>query len=464
MLLVMALVSAILLMAVNSVNSQFPQQDQGYSPAYGGGYAVPGVPGVNLGPGTNTIALSASVSSQQGNQIFFQVNSFAIVDQQTNQATVYELNNAMPGIMDTSNNRVQIDIAKLQSSIQSTSTAAMDDLYSILRPSVNSLMVLAQISQQGQEGSRATFQVENLKVIMPDGQTNTFDLSQPMTIVVDATAMRVFAVGFEQMYTLVNTYIVNIQNNYYTEINYNIIAGPTIIVTPPILYPVLTPIIFPAAWPVFFPVPVPVPIPVITVTPHPPSITPTMKPTVSPTMKPTVSPTMKPTVSPTMKPTVSPKVSPTKKVTATPTVSPTMKPTVSPTKKATVSPKASLAIPTKIASPIATKGPITTFKPSLVPTKVVTPKPTKSPIATFKASPIAPITTKKPVSTQKPISTIKPIGPITTKKPAGGGAPIATYKAPIVTKPTKTPAGGGAPIATYKAPAGGKVPRATTRA
>jgi hypothetical protein len=449
MLLVIAIVSAILLMAVNSVNSQLPQQGQGFSPADAGGYAVPGVPGVNLGPGTNTIALSASVSSQQGNQIFFQVNSFAIVDQQTNQATVYELSNAMPGIMDTSNNRVQIDIAKLQSSIQSTSTAAMDDLYSILRPSVNSLMVLAQISQQGQQGDRATFQVENLKVIMPDGQTNTFDLSQPMTIVVDATAMRVFAVGFEQMYSLVNTYIVNIQNNYYTEINYNIITGPTIVVTPPILYPVLTPILFPAAWPVFFPVPVPVPIPVITVTPHPPSVTPTMKPTVSPTMKPTVSPTMKPTVSPTMKP----------------TVSPTMKPTVSPTKKATVSPKASLALPTKIASPIATKGPIATFKASPMPTKIASPKPTKSPIATFKASPIGPaLPTKKPVSTQKPISTIKPIAPMPTKTPAGGGAPIATYRAPVVGKPTKTPAGGGAPIATYKAPAGGKPPGATTRA
>jgi hypothetical protein len=425
----MVMVGAIMLMAVNGAIGQ----QQGAGPAdYGGGYAVPGVPGISLGPGTNTVALSVSIASQQDSQIYFQVNSFALMDSQTQAFTVYDLSSAMPGIMDTSNNRVQIDIGKLQSSITSTSNAAMDDLYSMLRPSVNSLMVVADISQQGQQGTRATFQVERLTVIMPDGQTNEFDLSQPMSIVVDGAARRIFAVGFDQMYSLVNTYIVNIQNNYYTEINYNIVTGPVIVVTPPAVYPVLTPIRFPASWPVFYPVPVPVPIPVVSVRPHPPSVTPTMKPT----MGPTVSPTMGPTISPTVKPTKGP--------TKMPTVSPQISPTTGPTKRPVTSPKASL-IATKrpVISPGAsispsimpTRRPAGTISPSMFPTKRAGP----SLIATKKATPTFQATKMPGIATKRPISaTYRPTtGPITrptikaTKAPVGGGArrPIATTPA-----------------------------------
>lgn len=422
LLLVVVMVGAIMLMAVNGAIGQ-----QGPGPVdYGGGYAVPGAPGISLGPGTNTVAMSVSIASQQDSQIYFQVNSFAVRDQQTQTFTVYDLSSAMPGIMDTSNNRVQIDIGKLQSSIQSTSQAAMDDLYSILRPSVNSLMVVADISQQGQQGSRATFQVERLTVIMPDGQTNEFDLSQPMSIVVDGAALRIFAVGFEQMYSLMNTYIVNIQNNYYTEINYNIVTGPVIVVTPPAVYPVLTPIRFPAAWPVFYPVPVPVPIPVVSVRPHPPSVTPTKQPTMGPTVSPTKGPTISPTARPTGMPTVSPRISP--------TIGPTKRPITSPrasliaTRRPVISPGATIS-----PSLIPTRRPVGTFSPSLIATKKAAP----SLIATKKATPTF-RATKAPggIATKRPISaTYRPTtGPVTrptikaTKAPVGGGAkrPIAT--------------------------------------
>ncbi|MDI6897253.1 hypothetical protein [Methanocella conradii] len=380
MLFVITMVSVGLLMAINSViGQQYPPAGQGTE----GGYAILG--GISLGPGTNTIALSVSIASQQGSQIYFQVNGFAIVDQQSQAATVYTLSQAMPGIMDTGNNNVQVDVSKLQSSIQSTQQASMSDLYTILRPSVNSLMVLAQLAQQGAQGAQATFQVQSLQVIMPDGQANVFNLSQPMSVVVDSSAMRVYTVGFPQVYNLVNTFIMNIQNNYYTSINYNVVAGPTIVVTPPVVYPIIAPIAFPAVWPVFYPVPVPVPMPVVTVTPLPPSVTPTKMPTVSPA------------VSPTKMPTVSPAVSPTKMPTVSPTVTHAASLTPSPTKK-------------PVLSAIATKKPISS---AIVPTK-------------------------KPVSTYKPITTFKPT--------AGGGGGVITTKKPITT--TYRPGGGGMPIAT----------------
>src|SRR5512138_2469608 len=117
----MVMVGAIMLMAVNGAIGQ----QQGAGPEdYGGGYAIPGIPGISLGPGTNTVALSVSIASQQGNRIYFQVNSFAVMDQQSQTATIYSLSQALPGIMDTSSNNVQIDIGQLQSSIESTQQAS----------------------------------------------------------------------------------------------------------------------------------------------------------------------------------------------------------------------------------------------------------------------------------------------------------------------------------------------------
>ena len=448
LLLILTIVGAISAMAINSVSGQ--QEYQGIGQDQSGGYAAPGAPGISLGPGTNTVAMSVSIASQDDNKIYFQVNELAVLDPQTQQYTVYELSNALPGIMDTSSNMVQIDIGKLQSSIKGTSQASMDDLYSVLRPSVNSLMVIADLSQQGEQGAQTTYQVQSLKVITPDGKANEFDLTQAMSVVVDSTAMRVFTVGFDQMYSFVNTYVTNIQNNYYTQINYNIVTGPTIVVSPPVAYPVLTPITFPTSWPVYYPVPVPVPIPVITVRPHPPSIRPSMKPSFMPSMKPTMSPTGKPTVSPTMKPSVGPSgmptVSPTMKPSmgpsGMPTVSPTMKPSIKPTFKPSIFPTASVKpsfkptiFPTKVITATAkpTMGP--SFKPTIFPTKIATYKPTYKP--TLGGGGGLPSGYKPQVSYKPTLGGKVPTAykPITTYKPVTGvGGRVPTTYRPIATK------------------------------
>lgn len=277
-----------LLMAINgAIGQQYPPAGREYQYE---GYALPG--GISLGPGTNTVAMSISVASQQGSRTYFQVNGFAIMKEGSNVATVYTLSKALPGIMDRSNNEIQIDIGKLQQSIESRGQASMDELYRVLRPSVTTLMVVARVSPQGEQGQRITLQVQSIEVILPDGQANTFSLSQAMSAVVDSAAMRVYAVGFEQLYSLVDSYVLNVQSDYYREVNYNIVEGPSVVVSPP------------AVWPVYYPVPVPVPIPVVTVKPSPPSVTPTKVPTVSPTVSPAASPTKKPIQSPkaTLKP------------------------------------------------------------------------------------------------------------------------------------------------------------------
>ena len=288
LLMAITIIGVGLLMAINgAIGQQYPPAGREYQYE---GYALPG--GISLGPGTNTVAMSISVASQQGSRTYFQVNGFAIMKEGSNVATVYTLSKALPGIMDRSNNEIQIDIGKLQQSIESRGQASMDELYRVLRPSVTTLMVVARVSPQGEQGQRITLQVQSIEVILPDGQANTFSLSQAMSAVVDSAAMRVYAVGFEQLYSLVDSYVLNVQSDYYREVNYNIVEGPSVVVSPP------------AVWPVYYPVPVPVPIPVVTVKPSPPSVTPTKVPTVSPTVSPAASPTKKPIQSPkaTLKP------------------------------------------------------------------------------------------------------------------------------------------------------------------
>lgn len=303
---------------------------------YRGAYSIPGLEEVSLHPGTNTVALSASVATRQQDRVFFQVNSFAVLDRASRSATVYALSSALPAILDMGNDEIQIDISRLQPSIRPTYQASTNDLYSILRPTVNTLMVVAQVTQQPARGSQTELRVLSLTVITPDGQSSTFTLNSPMSVVVDASSSRVYAEGFPQLYTLVNAFISNVQNHYYTSVISNIVAGPTIVVTPPAAYPVLTPIAFPGVWPVYYPVPVPVPIPVRTVTPRPPRVSPSARPSGMPTASPVIRPTRTPasppaaSISPSVRPTHRPAISASPIVSLVPPVA-SPRPSVRPT-------------------------------------------------------------------------------------------------------------------------------------
>ncbi len=192
-------------------------------------------------------------------------------------ATLYELNGALPGVMDTKDNSFQIDMSQLSSYIGQPQQVSVDDLYRVMRPDVNTLFFRFVTSSASMQGGQAVFQVTSIDVIAPDGGMQTYTMSQPVSLVYDQSSSRIYTVGFSQMYDFFNTYITNVQNNYYTTVVYNINVIGTVPVTPAIVYPVLTPIVFPAPFPVYYPVPFPVPFPTVK-----PSVTPTMKPTVTP--------------------------------------------------------------------------------------------------------------------------------------------------------------------------------------
>ena len=238
----------------------------------GGSITLPGLGLQGFSGDSNQISLSMSIASQEGSKIYFLVNKIAIVGSNAQAATVYELNGALPGVVDTNDNSFQVDMSQLSSYMQGPRQVSVNDLYSIMRPDPKVLMVRFSTGGASMQGSQAVFKVNSIDMIPPDGNAQTFTMSQPVSLVYDQSTQRMYTVGFSQMYSYFNTFMTNIENNYYTTVVTNITIINVITVTPPIFYPVVSPIVIPAPFPIYCPVPFPVPFPTVK-----PSITP--KPT-----------------------------------------------------------------------------------------------------------------------------------------------------------------------------------------
>ncbi len=235
----------------------------------GGSITLPGLGLQGFSGDSNQISLSMSVASQDGSKIYFLVNKIAIAGSNAQAATVYELNGALPGVVDTSDNSFQVDMSQLSSYLQGPRQVSINDLYSVMRPDPKVLMVRFSTGGASTQGSQAVFQVNSIDMIPPDGNAQTFTMSQPVSLVYDQSTQHLYTVGFSQMYSYFNTFITNIQNNYYTTVVNSITIINVITVTPPIFYPVVSPIVIPAPFPIFYPVPFPVPFPTVK-----PSVTP----------------------------------------------------------------------------------------------------------------------------------------------------------------------------------------------
>ena len=179
-LLIVSMVMAIIaasLVAINA-NGQYP-----YGQQYGQGQlgAAPiAVPGINIPgivQGSNNLALSVSIASQDQNKIYFLVNALAIIDQTSQTATVYQFSTALPGVMDTQTNDIQIDFTNLNSVMGSPQQASMDDLNRIMRPSVNSIMVNVVATYTQSSSGQSTFQIQDMSMILPDGNAEHVQLT-----------------------------------------------------------------------------------------------------------------------------------------------------------------------------------------------------------------------------------------------------------------------------------------------
>jgi hypothetical protein len=192
----------------------------------GGSLTLPGLGLQGFSSDGNQISLSVGIASQEGSKIYFLVNKIAIAGAGAQSATVYELNGALPGVVDTNENSFQIDMGQLSSFMQGPRQVSINDLYRVMRPDPKILMIRFSTGGASMQGSQVVFQVNSIDMIPPDGAGQTFTMSQPVSLVYDQSTQRLYTVGFSQMYSFFNTFITNIQNNYYTTVvtNINIIT------------------------------------------------------------------------------------------------------------------------------------------------------------------------------------------------------------------------------------------------
>jgi hypothetical protein len=238
------MVSATLLTGI-AEGQQFQQQ-----PATGnvGGQAPPaastdkspviqGLEGLRgFGSGHSQLSLAVIPLSQQGNQLTFQVNGFAVSIPETGEAVIYSLETPLPGVIDPSQNTMQIDISDLADAVDTAGYVDSSEVYDIIRSDPQVMVIDVDLNYAGKQGSQTVFNVNSVDIIFPDGKMQTFSLQQPTQLVLDSENDIVAMVAFPEM---INTY-----SSYYNTA-YDTVA-PVVYSQPlPVVAPIVTPYLYP---------------------------------------------------------------------------------------------------------------------------------------------------------------------------------------------------------------------------
>jgi hypothetical protein len=203
---------------------------------------IPGLEGLQgFMPGENKLSLAVIPVSQQNGQLGFQVIGFAISSPGSSQAAVYALSSALPGVIDPTQNTLQVDLTNLASSISQAGAISGDQVYSTIRSSTKVIVIDVDMTYQDAQGTQAIFNVNSVSIIPPDGKMQAFQMQQPTQLIIDSQSMRIYMVAFPQM--------VNAFNNLYGAIYADVL--PIIYAQPiPILAPIFVPYLQP--FPIFF--------------------------------------------------------------------------------------------------------------------------------------------------------------------------------------------------------------------
>ncbi len=204
--------------------------------------SIPGLEGLKgFTAGTNRMSLAVIPVSQQGNQLGFQVIGFAISSPDSGTAAVYALKTPLAGVIDPSQNTLQVDLTNLDSAIQQAGYINSNQVYDTIRTDPKVVVIDVDMAYQGAQGSQATFNVNAVSIIPPDGKMQAFTMQQPTQLIIDAQSMRLYMVAFPQMVSTLSSYY----GASYPQVLPIVYAQPI-----PILAPVFVPFLTP--FPIFF--------------------------------------------------------------------------------------------------------------------------------------------------------------------------------------------------------------------
>jgi hypothetical protein len=205
-----------------------------------GSPVIQGLEGLRgFGSGHSQLSLAVIPLSQQNNQMAFQLIGFAVSIPESGEAVVYSLESPLPGIIDPSQNTLQIDISNLASAVDTAGYIDSSEVYDTIRTDPHVMVIDVDLNYQGREGSQTIFNVNSVDIIPPDGQMQTFSLQQPTQLIIDTENNLVAMVAFPQM---VDTF-----NNYY---------GATFDTVGPVIYSQPVAIIPPVFVPYIYPIPI----------------------------------------------------------------------------------------------------------------------------------------------------------------------------------------------------------------
>ncbi len=244
MAVIVMMVSATFLSGI-AEGQQFQQQQAAgnpgaQTPSSAGAGTSPVIQGLEglrgFGSGHSQLSLAVIPLSQQGSQLTFQVNGFAVSIPETGEAVIYSLETPLPGVIDPSQNTLQIDISDLADAVDTAGYDDASEVYDIIRSDPKVMVIDVDLSAAGTQGSQTVFNVNSVDMIFPDGKMQTFALQQPTQLVIDTENDIVAMVAFPEM--------VNSYSSYYNTA-YDTVA-PVVYSQPvPVIAPIVTPYLYP---------------------------------------------------------------------------------------------------------------------------------------------------------------------------------------------------------------------------
>jgi hypothetical protein len=207
-----------------------------------GMFTIPGLEGLQgFVPGENKLSLAVIPVTQQNNMLGFQVIGFAISSPGSSQAVVYSLITPLAGVIDPTQNTLQVDLSNLASGISQAGAISSDQVYNTIRSGPQVIVIDVDMTYQGTQGTQTIFNVNSVAIIPPDGRMQAFSMQQPTQLIIDSQSMRIYMVAFPQM---ISTF-VNYYGASYPQVLPIVYAQPI-----PILAPIFVPFLQP--FPIFF--------------------------------------------------------------------------------------------------------------------------------------------------------------------------------------------------------------------
>ncbi len=204
------------------------------------GPVIKGLEGLKgFGSGHSQLSLAVIPLSQQDNQLMFQLIGFAVSIPETGEAVIYSLETPLSGVIDPSQNTLQIDISNLADAIDTAGYDDASDVYDVIRSDPQVMIIDVDLSYASQQGSQTSFNVNSVDLIFPDGRMQTFALQKPTQLIVDTQNDIVAMVAFPEMVDTFDDYY----GATYTSVEPVVYSEP-VYVTAPIYTPYLNPMPF----------------------------------------------------------------------------------------------------------------------------------------------------------------------------------------------------------------------------